>query len=239
MPDLKFNKSGGFNSIDDASKQLGGLGASSIGSIAASGKEAQPAEAKQWDKDYKSVSKILDTKKLPGQSTFIPDEKQEAMKMYGIEPNHPRDAEGHFTYNAVNGKPLKEISKVHGKSRGIIIPSENIFSKGNQMIFDGKIRISAKDAKDFFDEKLGISAKDAKGFTDVYSEQDKFDNAINELVSSKQGLNEEQQKKWERSVLKSIINYISQDSPKYNTFPVSSSEKKKIILDNAEKIFGK
>ena len=36
--------------------------------------------------------------------------------------DQPRDKYGHFTYNAVNGKPLKEISKVHGHSRGTTIP---------------------------------------------------------------------------------------------------------------------
>ena len=38
------------------------------------------------------------------------------------DPDQPRDDQGHFTYNAVNGKPLKDISKSHGHSRGTTIP---------------------------------------------------------------------------------------------------------------------
>ena len=38
------------------------------------------------------------------------------------DPAQPRDQFGHFTYNSVNGKPLKDISKVHGHSRGTTIP---------------------------------------------------------------------------------------------------------------------
>ena len=38
------------------------------------------------------------------------------------EDEQPRDAEGHFTYNAMIGKPLKDISKKDGKSRGTTVP---------------------------------------------------------------------------------------------------------------------
>jgi len=38
------------------------------------------------------------------------------------EPDQPRDAEGHFTYNSMIGKELKDISKSHGKSRGTTVP---------------------------------------------------------------------------------------------------------------------
>lgn len=38
------------------------------------------------------------------------------------ESDQPRTEDGKFTYNAVNGKELKEISKVDGHSRGTTIP---------------------------------------------------------------------------------------------------------------------
>lgn len=38
------------------------------------------------------------------------------------DPDQPRDQSGRFTYNSVNGKPLKDISKSHGHSRGTTIP---------------------------------------------------------------------------------------------------------------------
>lgn len=37
------------------------------------------------------------------------------------EEDQPRTEDGKFTYNAANGKPLKEISKVNGKSRGTTV----------------------------------------------------------------------------------------------------------------------
>lgn len=37
------------------------------------------------------------------------------------EDSQPRTADGKFTYNSANGKPLKEISKVNGKSRGTTV----------------------------------------------------------------------------------------------------------------------
>lgn len=38
------------------------------------------------------------------------------------DPDQPRSSDGKFTYNSVNGKPLKDISKSHGHSRGTTIP---------------------------------------------------------------------------------------------------------------------
>lgn len=38
------------------------------------------------------------------------------------DPDQPRTSDGKFTYNAVNGKPLKDISKSHNESRGTTIP---------------------------------------------------------------------------------------------------------------------
>jgi len=106
MSDLKLNKAGGFNSIDDATNQLGGLGASSIGAVADSGKAAQPKDAQKWDRDYESVKKLSDTLPHPN-TTFTPysDEKAEAMKLYGVEPKVKEE------YN-----PLSDALKKSGKS---------------------------------------------------------------------------------------------------------------------------
>ena len=74
------------------------------------------------------------------------------------EEGQPRTDDGKFTYNAVNGKPLKEISKVHGHSRGTTVSPEITGGKNGVHYYKDKYhteRVDGEDVKKSLEEALG------------------------------------------------------------------------------------
>lgn len=88
-------------------------------------------------------------------------------------PDQPRTNDGKFTYNAVNNKPLKEISKSHGKSRGTTVPptltggvngvDEDIFKRTD----DGSGNLTRSAASKLYEKFEGEFYKKSTIFIDL------------------------------------------------------------------------
>lgn len=111
------------------------------------------------------------------------------------EDEQPRDAEGHFTYNAMIGKPLKDISKKDGKSRGKTVPPMlNGGVNGPEVSRDADGKISNPEfleewAGEWFEKGTEVAAFEAgsKGQTTIKIAPDDLFRITQEWVINKFG----------------------------------------------------
>ena len=129
------------------------------------------------------------------------------------DPDQPRTSDGKFSYNSINGKPLKEISKVHGHSRGTTIPptltggvngvhyysdsSHEHIVKGGQDALEKYTSLTFENAYRKGDKLIGFDGKVAiasKDFIESASEyvankgkEEKLTGALAELAEAKKG----------------------------------------------------
>lgn len=121
------------------------------------------------------------------------------------QPGHrdeeqPRTDDGKFTYNAVNGKELKEISKVHGKSRGTTVPPTLTGGVNGIQYYKSK-KVPLKD-------KNGNIVKDKNGNT-VYRENGPRDFKGGNITDNPQNFTEAE--------LKAFANALAFDTSKIYT----------------------
>lgn len=95
------------------------------------------------------------------------------------DPDQPRTDDGKFTYNSANGKPLKDVSKVHGKSRGTTIPPQLVNGQNGIRYYKGKEDKNGHVTRDFeggrvYDADERAAKATGMAIDEIYKEGDEI-----------------------------------------------------------------